>query len=384
MRSHPSACARALIALFAAAVALQASLARADCPDKKVSCVLHEEGVALLLAGKYLDAAGKFASSIAVEPTARSYLGYAQAVEGLGQVALSYDTMVIAQRLSTDELARTGGKDVEANARGERIKYKLAELRGKVGFVWLRVPDGVPPTRVVSVARQGEGDLQNPLQRWTTMAPGRQVLNATLDDGRRIEVATNLSPGAQQIVVIPLVPNAPPAFGPGAPQPPTYEPPLVQPPMYTTLIGGGFTILTPGVGDVGSAIGPSLRFERRIGTAIGFTARTDLVFHSEGTRSDGDTVDATELLILFGIRTTPARSFFFSGSLGATTYWESTKGVTNGKDSAFEPLVGAGLGIRIGSRVNLEGSFVWGFGSVGSIDMPTRLMLAFEIDLVKL
>src|SRR5688500_5567157 len=90
-----------------------ATAAHAACPDKRASCVLHEEGVALFLEGKHEQAASTFAAAIAAEPTARSYLGYAQAVEALGQIALAYETMVNAQRLSQAEMQSTGGKDPE-------------------------------------------------------------------------------------------------------------------------------------------------------------------------------------------------------------------------------------------------------------------------------
>jgi hypothetical protein len=86
-----------------------ASTAHAACPDRRASCVLHEEGVALLMEKQYEDAAKKFAAAIAAEPTARSYLGYAQAVESLGQIALSYDTMVAAQKLSEIEVSKNPG-----------------------------------------------------------------------------------------------------------------------------------------------------------------------------------------------------------------------------------------------------------------------------------
>ena len=64
-------------------ILLAAKVASAACPDKRASCVLHEEGVALFLEKNYEEAAKKFAAAIAAEPTARSYLGYAQAVEAL-------------------------------------------------------------------------------------------------------------------------------------------------------------------------------------------------------------------------------------------------------------------------------------------------------------
>src|SRR5215203_4105597 len=108
-------------------VMLAVGVARANCPDQRASCVLHEEGVALLLEGKHQLAATKFLAAIAAEPSARSYLGYAQAVEALGQIALAYDTMVKAQEMSKDEVKSSGPSNSDVNARAERIKYKLSE-----------------------------------------------------------------------------------------------------------------------------------------------------------------------------------------------------------------------------------------------------------------
>jgi len=187
---------------------LAIGVAHANCPDQRASCVLHEEGVALFLEGKNDLAAAKFAAAVAAEPSARSYLGYAQAVEALGQIALAYDTLVKAQQLSQAELKSAGAKNVEANGRAERIKYKLGELRAQIGFAWLRVPDGVQPQRVVAVQREGEGQLPTPLTQWTAVAPGKQVLIATLDDGTKLTVVAQVAAGSQGVVVIPVARSA--------------------------------------------------------------------------------------------------------------------------------------------------------------------------------
>jgi hypothetical protein len=175
--------------LLVAAVCATARLAHADCPAgaPQVACVLHEEGVALLTAQRYDEAATKFRAAIAAGPSARSYLGYSQAVEGQGKLALAYETMLVAKRLSDEEMAGAGAKDPANIGRAERIKYKLGELGGRIGFVWLRLPEGVPPQRLVSIHREGEGDLPSPLGRWVTVAPN-QVLIAALDDGTELRV----------------------------------------------------------------------------------------------------------------------------------------------------------------------------------------------------
>ena len=83
----------------------------ADCPENtpRAACMLHEEAVALFTSGKYEEAATKFRAAIAAAPSARSYLGYSQAVEGQGKIALAYETMLVAQRLSNDEMSASGG-----------------------------------------------------------------------------------------------------------------------------------------------------------------------------------------------------------------------------------------------------------------------------------
>ena len=97
--------------------------------------------------------------------------------------------MLVAQKLSNEELARPGGpQDTAVVGRAERIKYKLAELGAKISYAWLRLPEGVPARRLVSVYREGEGDLPSPIGRWVVVAPNRQVLYGPLDDGQRLSV----------------------------------------------------------------------------------------------------------------------------------------------------------------------------------------------------
>ncbi len=193
--------------------------------------MLHEEGVTLFLEGKHALAAAKFAAALGAEPTARSYLGYAQAVEALGQIALAYDTLVKAQQMSQAEVKTSGPKDSEVNARAERIKYKLGELRAKIGFAWLRLPQGVPQQRVVAVQREGEGQLSAPFTQWIAVSPGKQVLIATIDDGTQLTVVAQVAAGSQGVVMIPVVaPGRPPVVGrPGTLPPPRPIEPASRP-----------------------------------------------------------------------------------------------------------------------------------------------------------
>jgi hypothetical protein len=183
------------------AALLASRAAFADCPagQTSASCALHDEGVTAFTAGKYDEAATKFRAAIAAGATARSYLGYSQSVEGQGKIALAYETMLVAQKLSNEELSTPAGQqDTAIVGRAERIKYKLAELRAKIAYAWLRLPEGVSIRRLVSVYREGEGDLQQPIGRWVVVAPERQVLFATLDDGQRVQVLVQIAPGSQK------------------------------------------------------------------------------------------------------------------------------------------------------------------------------------------
>lgn len=218
-------------------VLLAAGVARAgNCPEQRASCVLHEEGVTLFLEGKHALAAAKFAAALGAEPTARSYLGYAQAVEALGQIALAYDTLVKAQQMSQAEVKATGPKDSEVNARAERIKYKLGELRAKIGFAWLRVPQGVQQQRVVAVQREGEGQLSAPFTQWIAVSPGKQVLIATIDDGTQLTVVAQVAAGSQGVIIIPVAGTGRPPVvdrGPVPPGPPIGGFPAPKPkPIY--------------------------------------------------------------------------------------------------------------------------------------------------------
>ncbi len=256
-------------------VLLAVGVAHANCPDQRASCVLHEEGVALLMEGKHQQAAAKFAAAIAAEPTARSYLGYAQSVEALGQIALAYDTLVKAQVLSQAEV-KANGKDPEVTARAERIKYKLGELRGKIGFVWLRVPQGVAPQRVVAVQREGEGQLAAPFTQWTAVAPGKQVLIATIDDGTKLPVVAEVAAGTQGVVVIPVKGGAvagtgpapvrtagmpPPAPRPDFPPPPQKSKPVYKKWWFWTLIVIGVLVVISATSS-GPEDSSSFRFDR--------------------------------------------------------------------------------------------------------------------------
>jgi hypothetical protein len=259
------------IRLCVLVVLLAAGLARAgNCPDQRASCVLHEEGVTLFLEGKHQLAAAKFAAALAAEPTARSYLGYAQAVEALGQIALAYDTLVKAQVMSQAEVK--AGANADVNARAERIKYKLGELRAKIGFAWLRVPPGVQQQRVVAVQREGETQLAAPFSQWIAVTPDKQVLIATIDDGTQLTVVAQVAAGSQGVVVIPVAASARPPVPvrPGVPPGQPIEFPAPRPkPFYkkwwfwTIVIVGVLVIISARSSGSDETVS-SFRFDRPV------------------------------------------------------------------------------------------------------------------------
>jgi tetratricopeptide (TPR) repeat protein len=387
-------------------VAALAGPAHAACPDKRASCILHEEGVALFLEKQYEEAAKKFAAAIAAEPTARSYLGYAQAVENLGQIALAYDTMVAANKLSDVEVQRAPN-DPEITSRKERIKYKLGELRAKIGFVWLRVPDGVSPRRIVGVKREGEGDLAQPLTQWTAVAPNRQILIASIDDGTRIEVVAEVAAGSQGVVVIPVpagrgggmgVPP-PNVGGPGRPLAALYMPAIRPPqPTYSTYFAVGLSVLAPGPVDdnisgsprAGSGSGFTLLYERKIAQSIGLTSRLEYLFHGESDDLFGmdATIKGSEVVLLAGARTMGSRTLHGRAGVGLAIYSQQAESATGlplgqGTFTRAYPALELGGGLHLGRARFQMGLMFSPAPSDGAPNLGTRFMGTFAIDLYR-
>lgn len=418
-------------ALTVAALLATARLAHADCPEgtPQAACVLHEEGVKLFTASRFEEAATKFRAAIAASPSARSYLGYSQAVEGQGKLALAYETMLVAQRLSNDELAGAGAKDPAKVGRAERIKYKLSELGGRVGFVWLRLPEGVPPQRLVSIHREGEGDLPSPLGRWVTVAPDKQILVAMLDDGTQAQFVAKVAAGSQSSLVIPMpagmqrpVPAQPAPAQPYPPPPPLnpqvqpYPPPYPAPPypaspnpappypavyapppppprpaLPSVAFAVGMSLFSPGPDlpggeTLGTGIGLFGLFERRMGKRFGLSFRADYVSHP----SSGDfesQVSGSELMTLAGLRTM-TRTVHARVEFGVTV--STVDGITldpmfPGFESRTDvhPVFGFGGGLQLG-RVRLHASLLYA-GNPGvagdAPQMPLRFMGTLGVDL---
>lgn len=386
------------------AVLFAAATADAACPDRRASCVLHEEGVELFLQGKHEEAAAKFAAAIAAEPTARSYLGYAQAVEALGQIALAYDTLVAAQRLSQAEVQASGGKEVDVNARAERIKYKLGELRAKIAFVWLRVPNGVPPQRVVAVKRQGEGDLAQPLTQWTAVAPNKQVLIATIDDGTQLEIVANVAAGSQGVVVIPIPAPQPvvqqPPIGARPPMPGVYMPVMRPvPPAPVAYLSFGLSLLAPGpenfrlLGEgerASSGYGFSIFYEKRIANGLGLATRFEYANHGAKNGSFFDPADeatevsAWELVMLAGLRTMGSRTVHGRVGAGVSLFTQNAEGPN--AIGGFEeftrayPALELGGGLHLG-RLRMQMGLLLTAAGDAEVKLGTRFMGTIGIDL---
>jgi hypothetical protein len=381
---------RALTALL-----LLARAALADCPPNQTaaSCALHDEGVAAFTAGKYDEAATKFRAAIAAGPTARSYLGYSQSVEGQGKIALAYETMLVAQKLSKEELA-TRGSDPDVIGRAERIKYKLAELAGKISYVWLRVPDGVPPQRIVAIYREGEGDLASPLGRWIVVAPQKQVLFAGLDDGSRVEMVATVAPGSQGTLVIPVrvAAAAPPPVEPPFVQPPAAEAPKKPAPNPPNMaFGVDAAFIVRDADGIGAGVGFAAQFEKKLHARIAITGRAALVFHpsreDELSPVETQVIAARSGLVLAGMRTRAKIPFYAGLEVGVLVYSRTdTVEVTGGVDrhDDFSHTYASALvvgGLRLG-KVHFE------VGSLASInttdhDLPPRWFLTFGVDVLR-
>jgi hypothetical protein len=401
-----------LIAVVGGAV-VAPSIARAECPSgQQAACVLHEEGVALLTSGRFEEAATKFRAAIAAAPSARSYLGYSQAVEGQGKIALAYETMLVAKRMSDEEVA-ANGKDAGVIGRAERIKYKLGELGGRVGFVWLRMPGSVPPQRLVAVHREGEGDLPQPLGRWITVAPDRQILIASLDDGSEVQVVAKVAAGAQSNLVLPIPAGAQPQpqpqpqvqprpqpepLPPGVPRPrplaSLYDkpPPGPPPPLPSSVLALGMSILAPGpelpMVSLGPGIGAFALYERRVSKTLGLVARFDYVGHYSSDFDFQTSASGSEVLLMAGVRTM-TRTLHARLETGVTvssieaTIIPGPGGPPPSSISTTDvyPVFGVSAGLSLG-RVRLHGGILYTANSDSDApEIPVRVMFALGVDL---
>jgi len=336
---------------LAAWVFLVSVAAHADCPTQQASCLLHEEGAVLLGGGHFEQAAAKFKASIAAAPSARAYLGYAQAIEGLGQLALAYETMLEAKRLSDLEVANARRGD-DAVPRNERIKYKLAELSSAVAFVRLALPDGVTADRITSVQREHEGDVAAPFDHPIAVAPDHQVLVAMLSDGQKVEFEASVAAGFEGRLVIPI--RAPETSEIVEPAPPPVEP------RRDRDLGFAVELFAlPGsVGNIGSGYGGGLRGELRRGPATVtlrvayFTHPDNVVLLPAGAVGVPESVNVGgyDVQALVGARLAIWKPIFASFELGLQHYDEHSDDFVNpdgsrgGELGVTYGLLGVGVG----------------------------------------
>ncbi|HEY5937603.1 MAG TPA: hypothetical protein VIU61_23310, partial [Kofleriaceae bacterium] len=274
--------------------------------------------------------------------------------------------------------------------RAERIKYKLGEMRAKIGFIWLRVPQGVAQSRVVSVQRPGEGDLQKPLGQWITVVPGRQVLIAALDDGSKVEVVATVAAGGQSIIVIPIK-NATASAKPvtpaaGRPIAAIYEQPPKKPdPVYNTYLAITGSVLTPGPDDTNSGSGLGALYERRFSKSLGLIVRADLLVHPQYVISDIPPRQSTkgfEVLALAGMRTM-GRKFHGRAELGtAILSRKLDDGLRTLPYDRVYPVVSLGGGFQLG-RLRLHLGVMIPVNAGAELKMPVRFFGSLGFDLIR-
>ncbi|HEV7553853.1 MAG TPA: hypothetical protein VGO00_00275 [Kofleriaceae bacterium] len=382
------------LAVSIAIVLATVSSARADCPERAANCLLHEEGVVLLSQSKFAEAAAKFRASIAAAPTARSYLGYSQALEGDGRIALAYEAMLAAQQLSNDEVAKAGS-DVDVTSRAERIKYKLAEQKTKVGFAWLRLPDGVPAQRLVAVQRKDESDIPSPLTRLVPVAP-HQEMTASLNDGTRISFVADIAPGGTAAVVIPINGQRVAASAQGPVRAPVgytlpnvrsvYAPPTETPevPLPTMSFGMDVGFIAPGFDQFESGVGIYAYYERQIAHGLMIDVHVGYLYHPPITPVDVEmTFSSNEGLIVAGIRTQSHSALYGLVQAGALIYAQDIS--TPSGDTTFSytyPTFVVGGGLRTGG-FHLEAAVVYAINAGSDVDLPVRFMGTIGFDFAR-
>jgi hypothetical protein len=288
------------------------------------------------------------------------------------------------------------------------VKYKLAELAQKIGYVWLRLPPNTPASRVVAVYRQGEGDLASPIGRWIVVAANRQILFATLDDGTRLEMLAQVGPGSQGTLVIPVpavqptAPTAPPV-APAATQQPAFVQPTLpgqdpnmpsaapatspaNPPRTVFALDAAFVLRD--AGDIGAGVGFGAVYERAVSSRLALTGRGAFVFHPsqdvEVSLTQTDSVSATEGLVLVGARTRSKLPLYASVEAGALIFaserTSSFPTMPDVSESFSQTYLAAlfGGGVRLG-KVHFEMYVL----SVADDDVPARFFATFGVDLVR-
>jgi len=298
--------------------------------------------------------------------------------------------MIAAQRFSADELRATPD-EVEASSRAERIKYKLAELTAKVGFVRVQLPAGADPGAVASIQRNGT-EVRDPYTRSIPVVP-HQTLVVALRDRRRLELRADVEAGAEATLEISLAQPEP-----GAPPPqltaqlPVMIAPEIAPaePPPSLAIGLDAIAAIPNVGNVASGYGAAFRLERKISTSWALSARAGFLFHPT-THFAEQNVDFTgyEGVALAGFRSSSRGKIHALFELGTVIYDEQASAPAGSGQPALMhdyvhpyPAVAAGLAMRIG-RVDREAAVLYAPAFGADIDLPVRVTFAVGYDLVQ-
>jgi len=159
------------------------------------------------------------------------------------------------------------------------------------------------------------------------------------------------------------------------------------PPVYKTYFALGASILAPGPGDASAGEGLTGLYERRIGKAIGIAARLEYLVHPDTTAFfRNETISASELIALFGLRTMTSNTLHGRVGLGFTIYSQDITDdntlVTLDSFTRLYPAFELGGGAHLG-RLRLQASILFTTAAGGEVDLGTRFMGTIGIDLYR-
>lgn len=389
--NRPAVCS-ALPALAAVVVLAGVRTAAADCPPSDVVCVLQKEGTDALVAKDFSTARTKFDASIATQPSARAYLGRAQAVAGLDDPAGAYEAILEAKRLSDAEVAATP-RDASLKARSERIKYLMGDYRAKVGLLHLRVPEAIPASRIVSVQRKGEGNIDDPLNRAIPVAPDEQLMTAYLDDGSKLEWTVEIQAGGEATVVVPIKAKPVATASSDGAKAKKKRAPRVDgevhrtdrnwhPGQHTIDLRLDAAVVPSEDVNGGLGLGAFGAVEKRLGMSFSIGGRLGIVQHVGASDPiSGENISAIEVVALVGGRAYVTPHVYLGGDIGYL-------GIRETIHSMFQPdrveggdlfsLV-LGIGASYGRiDVGAAALFAWDQSNVGS---APRLLATFGVKL---
>jgi hypothetical protein len=251
---------------------------------------------------------------------------------------------------------------------------------------------------VVSIQREGESDLAEPLTQWTAVSPNRQTFIAKLDDGTKLTVVAEVAAGTQGTVVIPIparaaiVPGPGPGPGPGPIGIGAFPAPKPAPSMNRvfalalSLLAPGPNVPRFGFNDrASSSTGLSVLYERRLGKSeLGLTTRFEAARAGEATSSDGNRdefVSGFELLALVGLRTMGSRTVHGRAGIGFSIYTLNSS-LTTGPESftRLYPTFELGGGLNAG-RLRMQLGLLLSASGDAEVALGTRLMASVGFDL---